>query len=64
MSDTPPIRIMCPNLLCRKVLAVPSHARGRTVRCKACGTNIRIPDVPAKEPAPTQATKADDAEAA
>ena len=41
MSDT--VRIMCPNLVCRKVLAVPSAARGRTVRCKICGTNIRVP---------------------
>ena len=37
------IRIMCPNLACRKVLAVPSTARGKTVRCRACGTAIRIP---------------------
>ncbi|MEQ8845300.1 MAG: hypothetical protein RIB58_10645 [Phycisphaerales bacterium] len=37
------IRIMCPNLTCRKVLAVPSTARGKTVRCRACGTAIRIP---------------------
>lgn len=38
------IRVMCPNLTCRKVLAVPVSARGRTVRCRSCGTNIRIPD--------------------
>ena len=37
------IRIMCPKLTCRKVLAVPPEARGRTVRCKGCGTNIKIP---------------------
>lgn len=37
------VRIMCPNLTCRKVLAVPTSARGRTVRCKACGTNIKVP---------------------
>jgi len=37
------VRIMCPNLLCRSVLAVPTDARGRIVRCKSCGTNIRIP---------------------
>lgn len=41
------IRIMCPNLLCRKVLGVPSSARGKTVRCKACATAIRIPEKPA-----------------
>lgn len=37
------VRIMCPNLTCRKVLAVPENARGKTVRCKGCGTNIRVP---------------------
>lgn len=42
MSDDA-IRVMCPNLTCRKILAVPSSARGKTVRCKGCGTNIRIP---------------------
>jgi RNase P subunit RPR2 len=42
-SDT--VRIMCPNLTCRRVLAVPSTARGKTVRCKNCGTNIRVPVV-------------------
>lgn len=45
------IRIMCPNLLCRKVLAVPTTARGKTVRCKSCSTAIRIPDK-AGEPRP------------
>jgi hypothetical protein len=37
------VRIMCPNLVCRKVLAVPDAVRGKTVRCKACGTNIKVP---------------------
>lgn len=37
------VRIMCPNLNCRKVLAVPGKARGKTVRCRNCGTNIRVP---------------------
>lgn len=58
------IRIMCPNLLCRKVLGVPSSARGKTVRCKACSTTIRIPEKlagapkpePKVEPKPEQAT--------
>jgi hypothetical protein len=34
---------MCPNLVCRKVLAVPESLRGKTVRCKACATNIKVP---------------------
>lgn len=38
------LRMMCPNLTCRKVLCVPEGARGKTVRCKACGTNIRVPE--------------------
>jgi hypothetical protein len=37
------IRIMCPNLACKRVLAVPAHARGKLVRCRSCGINIRIP---------------------
>lgn len=39
------VRIMCPNLTCRKVLAVPASARGKTVRCKSCGTSIKVPGV-------------------
>ncbi|MCA9284611.1 MAG: hypothetical protein KDA22_05330 [Phycisphaerales bacterium] len=56
MSQDQVIRIMCPNLGCQRILAVPSNARGKLVRCKGCGTNIRIPnqrqpaeDVPAPE---------------
>lgn len=48
-NDT--VRIMCPNLSCRKILAVPTVARGKTVRCRNCGTNIRVP-APAAPPAP------------
>lgn len=43
MSDQRLVRIMCPSLTCRKVLSIPEIARGRTVRCKACGTTIRVP---------------------
>ena len=47
------LRIMCPNLSCRKVLAVPQSARGKTVRCRGCSTSIRIPAAPqAKSPPP------------
>ncbi|MDX2132413.1 MAG: hypothetical protein SFY69_10210 [Planctomycetota bacterium] len=35
--------MMCPNLSCRKILAVPKECRGKTVRCRACATNIRVP---------------------
>lgn len=44
MAETT-VRIMCPKLTCRKVLAVPTSCRGKTVRCKACGTNIRVPSI-------------------
>ena len=37
------IRIMCPNLSCQRVLAVPEGARGKVVRCRVCGMNIKIP---------------------
>jgi hypothetical protein len=57
MPDVP-IRIMCPNLMCRKVLAVPTSARGRTVRCRGCGTNIRVPLPPAEKSDPAAAAAA------
>jgi hypothetical protein len=41
--SSPTVRIMCPNLTCRKVLAVPTACRGKTVRCRNCATNIRVP---------------------
>ena len=47
------LRIMCPNLSCRKVLAVPQSARGKTVRCRGCSTSIRIPAAPAAKTPPT-----------
>lgn len=50
------VRIMCPNLACRRVLAVPESARGKTVRCKNCGTAVSIP---AAKTTPTQPTKKD-----
>jgi hypothetical protein len=44
------IRIMCPTLTCRKILAVPGAARGKTVRCKYCNASIRIPGKKESEP--------------
>jgi len=43
VSEKRVIRIMCPNLMCQRVLAVPAHARGKLVRCQRCGTTIKIP---------------------
>jgi hypothetical protein len=37
------IRIMCPNLTCKRILAVPTTARGKLVRCRGCGINLRVP---------------------
>lgn len=56
------IRIMCPNLKCRAVLAVPPEARGRLVRCRNCGMNIKIPQQkvePAAKPAGTEGAVAE-----
>jgi len=37
------ITILCPNLTCRKILAVPEKARSKKVRCKYCGTAFIVP---------------------
>lgn len=39
----PAIRLLCPNLRCRSLLAVPVSARGKNVRCRQCGTRITVP---------------------
>ena len=58
MSSQKMVRIMCPNLTCRKVLSIPDLARGKTVRCKSCGTNIRVPNSkPTVSPTDTGATQ-------
>ena len=56
MSNPETLRVMCPNLTCRKILAVPESARGKTVRCRGCGTNIRVPGGANPAPAPSQQT--------
>jgi hypothetical protein len=45
------VRIMCPKLGCQRILAVPIGARGKLVRCRNCGTNIKIPLKGASQPA-------------
>ncbi|MEM9294344.1 MAG: hypothetical protein AAGA57_00945 [Planctomycetota bacterium] len=37
------IRLICPNLRCRAILAVPQSARGRAVRCRQCGFRVQVP---------------------
>jgi hypothetical protein len=54
------IRLMCPNVVCKRVLAVPLAARGRTVRCRFCGMSIRVPLK--KEPAKAAPTEGEDGE--
>jgi hypothetical protein len=49
------VRIMCPNLTCKKILVVPVSSRGKTVRCKSCSTTIRVP---VKQPQPAAAPPA------
>lgn len=50
---TTAVRLICPNLKCRAVLAVPPHARGKTVRCRQCGMRVNVP-APAKPVQPAQ----------
>jgi len=52
MENKKSVRIMCPALNCRTVLAVPESARGKIVRCKACGSAVLIPQ-PAVKPETT-----------
>ena len=52
MAEKKNIMMMCPKLTCRKVLHVPETARGKTIRCRNCGTVCKVPD------GPTASTKA------
>lgn len=56
MSTEQLVRIMCPSLTCRRILAVPVSSRGKNVRCKNCGAMIKVPDrqAPAPTPAPAK----------
>ena len=50
---------MCPNLTCKRILAVPNTSRGKNVRCKSCGATIRVPEKIVKaEPAKPDAAAA------
>lgn len=37
------IHILCPNLRCRAVLAAPTSARGKKIRCRQCGMLVNVP---------------------
>ena len=43
MADNNLIRLRCPRLSCRSVLAVPVKARGKLVKCRNCGNTIKVP---------------------
>lgn len=49
-----PVQLICPNLRCRKFLAVPDEVRGKLVKCQSCQTLFRVPDG-AKKPGPSAA---------
>ena len=51
-----PVQLLCPNLRCRKFLAVPDDVRGKLVKCHHCQQLFRVPGgrkVEAPEPAAT-----------
>lgn len=50
-----PVQLICPNLRCRKFLAVPDDVRGKLVKCQSCQTLFRVPDSTKK---PASATPA------
>lgn len=47
-----PIRLICPNLGCRSLLCVPGATRGKTVRCRQCGTLVSVKSASSNELAP------------
>jgi hypothetical protein len=38
------VQLICPNLRCRKILAVPDEVRGKLVKCQHCQTMFRVPE--------------------
>lgn len=52
------IRLICPNLKCRKVLTVPENTRGKMVRCRSCGMRINVPADKPTPAAPTDSAEA------
>jgi len=53
------VRLICPNLKCRTILCAPPNARGKMVRCSACGMKVRVPAAGAA-PAPAAPATADE----
>ncbi|MEE2719505.1 MAG: hypothetical protein VX727_06955 [Planctomycetota bacterium] len=48
MTNQGTFRVKCPNLGCRRLLAVPMHGRGQLVRCLHCSTQLKVPDTVSK----------------
>jgi DNA-directed RNA polymerase subunit RPC12/RpoP len=44
MADTSVIRLVCPNLKCRAILSVGESHRGKSVKCKYCGSRLTVPE--------------------
>lgn len=60
LMATSTLRLICPNLNCRSILAVPISARGKMVRCRACGMRVMVPKLGAEEaPAKPDAAQAE-----
>lgn len=38
------LKLLCPNLSCRKVLSVPDEVRGKAVKCQHCETVFKVPE--------------------
>ena len=47
-----PVQLICPNLRCRKFLAVPEEVRAKLVKCQHCHQTFRVPEAQKKEKAP------------
>lgn len=47
-----PVQMICPNLRCRKFLAVPDDVRGKLVKCHHCQQLFRVPEARKPEPKP------------
>jgi len=61
---TESVRVICPNLKCRAILSAPGQARGKNVRCRMCGSKVRVPTTMGIRPkAPENADATEPAEA-
>ena len=59
-SDVMPVQLICPNLKCRKILAVPDEFRGKAVKCQFCQSVLKVPAIKIVQ-APAPATKGKEA---